>query len=356
MMRMKTNLAFICKRVAACCAAMLLMLAASPTMASEDEHDHEDERISFALMGDTNYSVAESVKVDRVIAAINADKRVKFVMHDGDIKSGSSLCDDATIQARFTQLNQLQKPWIYTPGDNEWTDCHRAKAGKFNPLERLAFVRKVFFPNVGYSLGPKPVKLSSQSNTAGYEAFVENTLWQRAGVTFAMLHAVGSNNNLDPWSGIDATDSYATPRADRATEFVAREKANLAWLDTIFDQAMKSKSAGVFIAMQANPNFELPANDPQRAGFNALLDKLTQLTIAFGKPVMLAHGDSHYTRVDKPLLAPTTDSGLQSLENFTRVESFGSPNVHWLRITADRKDPNVFRVEQRLIAENNFAR
>ncbi len=335
--------------------ALVASLGLISSFAQAADHD-DDDRLTFALIGDTNYSAVESLKVDRVIAAINADPSVKFVMHDGDVKSGSSLCDDATIHSRFTQLNQLQKPWIYTPGDNEWTDCHRPKAGKFNPLERLAFVRKVFFPNPGYSLGPDPMRLITQSHSSGYETFVENTLWQRAGVTFAMVHVIGSNNDLDPWSGIDATDSYSTPRQDRVTEFIAREKANLAWLDTIFEQANNAKSAGVFIAMQANPNFELPATDQQRAGFNAFLDKLTQLSIAFGKPVVIAHGDSHYMRVDKPLLAPTTDSGPQALENVTRVESFGSPNVHWLRITADRKDPNVFRVEQRLITENQFTR
>jgi Calcineurin-like phosphoesterase len=337
-------------------AALLAALAFTTSAYASDDDQDDDDKVTFALIGDTNYSATETPKVDRVIAAINADKKVKFVIHNGDIKSGSSLCDDATIQSHFTQLNALKKPWMFTPGDNEWTDCHRPKAGKFNPIERLAFVRKVFYPQSGYSLGPDPIKLTSQSKTAGYETFVENTLWQRAGVTFAMVHVIGSNNDLDPWTGIDAADSYATPRADRSAEFVAREKANLAWLDTIFDQALKSKSAGILIAMQANPNFELPATDQQRAGFNNFLDKLTALTLAFGKPVVLTHGDSHYTRVDKPLLAATTDSGPQSVENFTRVETFGSPNVHWLRVTVDKKDANVFRVEQRVIAENKFSR
>ncbi len=337
-------------------AALLSAITFTPLVHASEEAEDEDEKMVFAMIGDTNYSAAEAPKVDRVIAAINADKKVKFVLHNGDVKSGSSSCSDAYILGQFTQLNQLKKPWMYTPGDNEWTDCHRPKAGKFNPIERLAFVRKVFFPQPGYSLGPDPIKLTSQSKTAGFETFIENTLWQRAGVTFAMVHVIGSNNDLDPWTGIDAADSYASPRADRAAEFVAREKANLAWLDTIFDQAQKSKSAGVLIAMQANPNFELPVTDQQRAGFNNLLDKLTALTLAFGKPVVLTHGDSHYTRVDKPLLAATMESGPQSVENFTRVETFGSPNVHWLRVTVDKKDANVFRVEQRMITENNFTR
>ena len=42
------------------------------------------------------------------------------------------------IRAR---LRPFEDPLVYTPGDNEWTDCHRANNGAYNPLERLAFVR-----------------------------------------------------------------------------------------------------------------------------------------------------------------------------------------------------------------------
>src|SRR5690606_35598316 len=44
---------------------------------------------------------------------------------------------------------------VYTPGDNEWTDCHRSRAGGFDPLERLAALRSLFFAR-GEALGGKP--------------------------------------------------------------------------------------------------------------------------------------------------------------------------------------------------------
>ncbi|MEU6787396.1 hypothetical protein ABZ912_50105 [Nonomuraea angiospora] len=32
-------------------------------------------------------------------------------------------------------------PFVLTPGDNEWTDCHRTAAGGYAPTERLDAVR-----------------------------------------------------------------------------------------------------------------------------------------------------------------------------------------------------------------------
>jgi len=42
-------------------------------------------------------------------------------------------------------FHQFEKPLIYTPGDNEWTDCNKLEAGSYNPQERLETARKVFF-------------------------------------------------------------------------------------------------------------------------------------------------------------------------------------------------------------------
>ena len=68
---------------------------------------------------------------------------------------------------------------------------------------------------------------------------------------------------------------------------------------------------------------------------------------AFGKPVMLTHGDSHYFRIDKPL---TVDG--KRVHTFTRVESFGDADVHWLKVTVRPQSPQVFHVEQQIIPAN----
>jgi hypothetical protein len=40
------------------------------------------------------------------------------------------------------------------------------------------------------------------------------------------------------------------------------------------------------------------------------------------------------------------------MKNFTRVETFGSPNVHWLRAFYDPKNPNLFEFKQQIVPEN----
>jgi hypothetical protein len=71
----------------------------------------------------------------------------------------------------------------------------------------------------------------------------------------------------------------------------------------------------------------------------------------------LVHGDSHFFRIDKPL--PPRVPGapvLPSLENFTRVETFGTPNHHWLQVTVDPNNPNVFSFQQRIVPANTRKR
>ncbi|MBU1532860.1 MAG: hypothetical protein KJ860_12010, partial [Gammaproteobacteria bacterium] len=224
------------------------------------------------------------------------------------------------------------------------------------PTERLARFREIFYPVAGVTSGQHPFPVRTQAAMAGFEDYVENMMWGFNGTMMATVHVVGSNNGLDPWIQIDPSDSYAAPRPDRLAEVQAREAAALAWVDEVFAQAVARKAAGVMIAMQANPNFDLPAADPKRQGFNKVLDRITQQAIAFGKPVLLAHGDSHYFRVDKPLAGPVQPSGSQMLENVTRVENFGAQNVHWVEVFVNPRDPGVFRVEPRIVKANLFAR
>jgi len=313
-------------------------------------------RGSFALIGDVPYGTATEPQFDRVIEAINAAPRVRFVLHTGDIKAGSERCDDALLQRRFDQYQRFAKPFVFTPGDNEWTDCHRTNNGNYLPTERLDKVRSLFFPQPGVTTGGRPARVVTQASVPGFESFVENTMWAFGGTTMGTLHVVGSNNGYAPWSQIDPTDSYETPRPDRVAEVEARIAAAVAWVDTIFDRANLDRAAGVLVAMQANPNFELPAADRERMGFNAVLERIATRAIAFGKPVVIAHGDSHYFRVDKPLLAPTSANGLQLLERVTRAENFGSQYVHWLEVIVDAKDPEVFRFQPHLIEANLFPR
>lgn len=345
--------------------ALVLATLALPMAAHADDREHGrahdrghhlPQAGSFALIGDTPYGAAREPMFDRVIQDINRNHQVRFVVHTGDIKAGSERCDDALFIHRFEQFETFDVPFILTPGDNEWTDCHRTSNGGYLPTERLARLREIFYPEAGVTTGGRKARVESQARMPGHEAYVENTLWQFAGTVMGTIHVVGSNNDLAPWNQIDPNDSYESPRADRIAEFEARQAAALAWINAIFDRATATGARGVLIAMQANPNFDLDATDRQREGFNAVLDLITTRAIAFAKPVVIAHGDSHYFRVDKPLAAATVNAGVQTIENVTRVENFGSQNVHWVEVSVDPRDENVFSFRQHIVEANRFAR
>jgi len=40
------------------------------------------------------------------------------------------------------------------------------------------------------------------------------------------------------------------------------------------------------------------------------------------------------------------------LTNFTRVETFGARNTHWVSATIDPRDPNLFEFQPRIVPAN----
>ena len=44
------------------------------------------------------------------------------------------------------------------------------------------------------------------------------------------------------------------------------------------------------------------------------------------------------------------------LENFTRVETFGAEDVHWVRVSVDPDSKGVFSFEPVIVEANNFPR
>ena len=316
-------------------AAAALFLTLGATLISQSSAPRANPagngRFTFALIGDMPYGPEGEMKFPNVIADINADRTLAFVAHDGDIKNGSTVCSDEMFANRLDLFNQVSHPVIYVPGDNEWTDCHRANNGAYDPLERLAHLRSLFFPSP-QSLGQRTLTLERQS-----ALFPENVRWVVKDVMFAGLHVVGSNNNLG-----------RTPAAD--AEYAARNAATLEWLHDTFVEARLQEARAVMLVIQANPGFDVaPAS---RTGFNDFLAALEAETLAFRKPVVLVHGDSHYFRIDKPMIGTRSR---RRVENFTRVETFGESDNHWLHVTVEPGSPNVFVFDQRIVTANLVA-
>ena len=292
------------------------------------------EQFSFAAMGDTPYVLpGDFDRFERLIARINA-ARPAFTIHVGDFKPGNSRCSDEHLTKIFDMFSTFNQPLIYTPGDNEWTDCHRADNGGYDPIERLAKVREQFFANPAQSLGREKIALAHQGTDARHAQYVENRRWERVGVLFATLHIVGSNNNLQ-------RDQTAV------NEYIARNAANLAWMASTFARAKEQNAKAVVLAFQADPGWELDGRDDRRAGFSETLGALRQHARAFGKPVLVVHGDRHRFVVDKPLY-----QSQQLVYNVTRLMVFGDSEVQGVVVNVDTDDPDVFSFKTLTVPEN----
>ena len=99
------------------------------------------------MIGDTPYGAAQIVDFPNLRRRHQRRRPASpSVVHVGDIKNGSTRCDTTYFQHLRLLRDASTIPLIYTPGDNEWTDCHRANNGAYDPLERLAVLRVDVLP------------------------------------------------------------------------------------------------------------------------------------------------------------------------------------------------------------------
>jgi hypothetical protein len=288
--------------------------------------DSSAKRMALAVIGDVPYGIDQEASFGNLVTAVNADPKVRDVVHVGDIKSGSTTCTDARFAAVADAFARFEDPLIYTPGDNEWTDCHRANNGGYDPLERLAAVRSLFFREPGETLGRRPKHVDAQPG------FPENVRWIESRVAFATLHVIGSNNGLSPWTGL----GFNAPTPAQAAEVTARVAATITWIDETFDAAADRGLEGVLLFMQADTWSPAPASAQQQ-----IVDRIAQRTAAFPGHVLLVQGDSHIYRVDDPLALP----------NFTRLVVHGETlPFEYLRLTIHPRSSEVFSWERVQVA------
>lgn len=290
------------------------------------------EAFTVAVIGDTPYdtSATDTTQFDltpRFIAAINADPEVSLVLHAGDIHSGKQACTQAYDEAIFKQWRAFKQPLVYTPGDNEWADCHKAKqsGGKYNkttgqidyvldakgnpvnyfggnPIANLDLVRAIFFAKPGQTLS-QAMRVSSQAKAFDArhpddKAYVENVMWEKSGVLFVSVNIPGSSNNgTDPWYGAPSMS------AAQQQEVAQRSGATLRWIDAAFKHAMTKGNRALVILTQADM-WDIDSADIGAAhlsGFRPYIDHIADNTKAYAKPVLSLSGDSHIYRSDNPL-------------------------------------------------------
>lgn len=293
-----------------CCLLSLLLVSTCHASAGKDA-------ITFLATGDWPYRRSQLGEVHQLVEQINTTN-ADFVVHVGDIahpgdKASDKLtCSDATFDLVADIFEKIKLPLIYTPGDNEWTDCARDADDPHSPLERLSVLRKQFF---------SAVESTPFTMVAQQQPFVENRRWvlplEASSVVFTTLHMVGSHNNL----------TYT--RAADLTEFTQREKANQAWLQGVFETANTQNASAVVVFFHADPHIE--GTFDQQLGFRQIITSLVNHASGFGKPVLLVHGDSHHFRVDTPFTYKTKPWPIAP--NIIRLISNGDPVISATPVT-----------------------
>ena len=323
---------------------------------------------TIAVYGDAPYGTSPTdttqlTATPAFIDTINSDPDVTVVLHVGDIHSGKQYCTEPYDRQIFDLWQRFDDPLVYTPGDNEWADCHKAAegGGSYNaardtisyvldatgnpvdyalgdPIANLELVRSIFFSRPGLTLGRHPMPVLSQAfvPSPGYDSdrqFVENVMWVQSRVLFVTINLPGgSNNDTDVWYG------EPTATAAQLQERAERTGADLRWLDLAFSVAGFLGADAVVIETQADV-WDPEKGPAHQAQYEPLVRSIATHTTAFGKPVLMFNGDSHVFLSDNPLSAADPLAYMHpgyDVPNFHRIVVHGSTlPLEWLKVTID---------------------
>lgn len=273
-------------------AALLFALAATGGAA----------QFKFAAFGDTPYSAAEERQFVSMIEEMNR-RPLALAIHVGDFKSASAECSDALFAQRREWFGLSEHPFVFVPGDNEWTDCGRAQVA-YAPLERLARLREFFFADDS-TLGRSALRVERQA-ARGYP---EHLRWTSHQALFVTLNVPGPDNN-----------ARLMPQ-----ESQQRTAAVLEWVRDAFRVARVARLPALVLVMHANPW-------TGRRGFQVLLDALADEAPRYAGEILVVHGDTHRYRFDRPL---TDRHSGRRIANLTRLEVSGSPFADWIEVTVE---------------------
>jgi hypothetical protein len=190
----------------------------------------------------------------------------------------------------------------------------------------------VFFDQPGRTLGEHRLAVDAQAG------FPENVVYHRAEVTFVTANVPGSDNGLQPWSGLGNTG----PTPAQVEAVANRTAADVAVLHHAFAEARERGDRGVVIMQQADmfdPTYVPTWGDI--GAFQPWVQAIIDEASGFPGQVYLLDGDSHVYNTDRPLGAGspwlTTYDVHGSADNLTRVTVDGSSNNHdWLRVTVNK--------------------
>jgi hypothetical protein len=334
------------KRAAIAVAALALGAAAVPSVSASAAPKAPPGPLTLAVYGDSPYGNSaygpggvpantwQREKSPQFIDTINSDPSLSEVIHVGDIHSGKQFCTSAYDEDIASLWQSFQKPLVYTPGDNEWADCHKAtsvsapgEGGGFtdasglhyigvsglttdpnqcvdyhcgNPVDNLDLVRSEFFSQPGQTLGSGTLSVVSQAtaydpNYPTDAQYVENVMWAQHDIVLVTINVPGgSNNDADPWYKAPLSQAQIDERTNRTD-------ADVRWIDAAFALAANQHAKGVVITTQADM-WDLDGKTPSHlTNYEPIISEIASKTTAFGRPVLMFNGDSHFYRSDNPM-------------------------------------------------------
>ncbi|MDA1015592.1 MAG: hypothetical protein O3A00_14210 [Planctomycetota bacterium] len=261
---------------------VVMLAACSPLLAEKPRA-----LVTFYAMGDVPYAPAEDQLLPKQVAKIPSD--AEFVVHVGDIKRGTTPCDEAVFQKVSGMLAKSKAPLFIIPGDNEWNDCKSpAEAWKYWETYFSRFDRR----------WPHRLRVFRQLERE------ENFSFVQGGVLFLGINLVGG-------------------RVHDAAEWKTRMAQGVEWLQRNLAQFGESASS-VVVFGHANPG----------KNQKPFIDGFVEQAGKFKKPMLYLHGDGHKWIHDRPFAA----------KNILRVQvdQGGIAPPLKVTITDDPAEPFVF--------------
>jgi hypothetical protein len=337
---------------AICCGVFLLLALGSPRKAhaqapaSALTSPTSPTSLTFAIASNVITKPADEAALRHMLNAIGRERSTSFVVYDGNLKGETEPCRDSLYDARQQIFDTSRKPVIMLPGGNDWASCGLSPAGGYDPVERLDFIRQLFFSDSS-SLGQTPLNVIRESDVARFRPFRENVRWQANSIAFIGLNAPAPNNHYLSAGG-------------RNGEFEDRSVANAFWLDHAVETARRLDMRAVVVILQGDPDFtryerrdrfawlRFSRGETSRDGFLELKRSLVKAAELFRGPMIVIHtSDSPVPRgfrIDQPL---RNDKGVV-VANLTRIAvDLKKPKSQWLEVEADFGWRPPFRVRVR---------
>lgn len=296
---------------------------------------------SFIVIGDTPYTPADDVMLSKAIPAVISDNP-PFIIHIGDYKGGGSPCTAFHDDKHGKMLAELSPiPVVYTPGDNEWTDCDRnlspATGRPYSELARLNLIRARIAGNTP--------KTSQAPTIERQKTQTENATWTYKGVRFLTVSVAGTNNGRDQVLG--------DPVANAGEAADMRDIANLSWIEQAFQTALRENARAVILALHADitnvsrktedeicPKGAASENKVSCDAHTKIRFLIRDSALAFQKPVLVIHGDT------SPFTLNQSFAG-EDAPNLWRLNAAGDAGpgyglVDITRVSFDSRRPQPF--------------